>query len=387
MARVYLDHHATTPVDPRVEEAMAPYWGQAFGNAASAHIFGWEAAEAVENARAQIAASIACKPSEIVFTSGATEADNLAILGSAPGLARRGRHFVTSAIEHPAVLDALRHLEAQGAELSILPVDSEGRVRVDELKAALRDDTVLCSVMWANNEIGTIQPVGEISAACRERGVLFHTDAVQAVGRIPMAIDSIDMLSLTAHKIYGPKGIGALIVRRRTPRIHLQPLLFGGGHQDGLRSGTLPVALIVGLGEACALAASEREQRARHVQELRDHLLYRLQAEIEDLTVNGTLRERLPGNLNVCIQGVEAEALLLELREVAASTGSACSSAEHHPSSVLLGLGLSPDEAHASIRFGVGKDNTLEEIDAVCDAIVKKVEVLRSFSRHDSRER
>ena len=385
MARAYLDHHATTPVDPRVVEAMAPYWDRAFGNSASAHIFGWEAKEAIEKARAQVAELVRCKPGEISFTSGATEADNLAILGSAPRLAHRGRHFVTSAIEHPAVLDALRQLEKRGAELSVLGVDSDGRVSAAELKATLRDDTVLCSVMWANNEIGTIQPIEEISAVCKERGVVLHSDAVQAVGRIPVNADTVDMLSLTAHKIYGPKGIGALVVRRRKPRIHLQPLLYGGGHQDGLRPGTLPVPLIVGLGEACALAKAEERARREHVQVLRDHLLQRLRREIEDLGVNGSLRDRLPGNLNVCIRGVEAEALLLELREVAASTGSACSSTEHSPSSVLLALGLSPDEAHASIRFGIGKDNTIEEIDAVCDALVTKVEALRSFSRHDSR--
>jgi len=385
MARTYLDHHATTPVDPRVVKAIAPYWEGAYGNSASAHIFGWEAAEAIEKARTQVAELVRCKPGEIIFTSGATEADNLAILGSAPRLAQRGHHLVTSAIEHPAVLDAFRQLEKRGAELTVLPVDSDGRVSAGELKAALRDDTVLCSVMWANNEIGTIQPIEEISAICKERGVVLHSDAVQAVGRIPVDADIVDMLSLTAHKIYGPKGIGALVVRRRKPRIHLQPLFYGGGHQDGLRPGTLPVPLIVGLGEACALAKAEAVARRNHVEVLRDHLLQRLRQEIEDLGVNGSLRDRLPGNLNVCIHGVEAEALLLELREVAASTGSACSSAEHSPSSVLLALGLSPDEAHASVRFGIGKDNTIEEIDIVCDALVKKVEALRSFSRHDSR--
>jgi len=385
MARAYLDHHATTPVDPRVVEAMAPYWNRAYGNSASAHIFGWEAAEAIERARTQVAQLVRCRPREIIFTSGATEADNLAILGSVPGLAHRGGHLVTSAIEHPAVLDAFRQLEKRGAELTVLPVDSDGRVSAGDLKTVLRDDTVLCSVMWANNEIGTIQPIEEISAICRERGVLLHSDAVQAVGRIPVDADKVDMLSLTAHKIYGPKGVGALVVRRRKPRIHLQPLFHGGGHQDGLRPGTLPVPLIVGLGEACALAKREAEARRNHVEVLRDHLLQRLRQEIEDLGINGSLRDRLPGNLNVCIRGVEAEALLLELREVAASTGSACSSTEHSPSSVLLALGLSPDEAHASIRFGIGKDNTIEELDSVCDVLVKKVEGLRSFSRHDSR--
>jgi cysteine desulfurase len=381
MQRIYLDHHATTPVDPAVVEAMAPYWTRAFGNASSAHLYGWEAMEAVERAQEQVATLIGCRTKEVIFTSGATEADNLALRGVAERYVERGRHFVSTTIEHPAVLDTLHDLQRHGAEYTLVEVDASGVVDPGAVIAALRPDTVLCSVMWANNEIGTIQPIPEIAAACRERGVIFHSDAVQAVGHLELDATSLDLLSLTAHKFYGPKGVGALMVRRGNPRVHLEPLFHGGGQQKGLRPGTLPVPLIVGLGAACELAMGRLAENAKHVASLRDHLLTRLQDEIDDLSLNGDRDRRLPGNANLCIPGVEAEALLLELREVAASAGSACSASDHLPSHVLRAIGLSNEDAHASIRFGVGKDNTRAEIDEVCDRVVESVRKLRSFSR------
>lgn len=380
--RVYLDNHATTPVDPRVVAAMMPYFTERPGNPSSPHVFGWEAAEAVARARHQIAHAIGCDSKEIVFTSGATESNNLALWGVMERHVGRGRHLVTTAIEHPSVLDVARALEARGFEVDRVPVGESGVVDVDAVLGAIRDDTVLCSVMWANNEIGTIQPVAEIAQGCRERGVFFHTDATQAVGRIPVAevVPTIDLLSASAHKFNGPKGIGFLLVGRRHPRVRLEPRFFGGGQQGRLRPGTLPTPSIVGLGEACALAVAEMPREAERLASLRDRLQARLEAGLEETRVNGDPDRRLPGNLNMSFFGIEAQAVVLELRDVGVSVGSACSADLHEPSHVLLALGLSPELAHGSLRFGLGRFNRPQEVDAAADRIIEVVRRLRAHT-------
>lgn len=379
---VYLDNQATTPVDPRVLDAMLPYFGPRFGNAASrGHSFGWEAEQAVELARRQVAKLAGASPQEIVFTSGATESDNLALKGVAGAHGSPG-HILTLATEHKAVLDTARSLERAGTALTVLLPRTDGTIDLDALDAALRPDTLLVSVMHANNEIGVVQPLAEIGALCRRRGVLFHTDAVQSFGKLPIDVEAchIDLLSVSAHKIYGPKGVGALYVRRRNPRVRLEPQMDGGGHESGLRSGTLNVPGIVGFGEACAIAASSMEEEARRTGALRDRLLALLQAGLDGLTVNGALAPRLPGNLNIRFAGVDAASLLIALPGVALSTGSACTSAAVAPSHVLRALGLSEREAASSVRFGIGRFNTEAEIDDVAARVTGAVRRLRSLA-------
>lgn len=373
---VYLDHHATTPCDPLVVEAMLPTFSEKFGNAASRqHAFGWEAEALVERARAQVATLLGADPTEIIFTSGATESDNLAVKGAARAYAARGRHIVTSCIEHKAVLDSAARLQSEGFDVTFLPVAADGRVTLKSLEAALRPDTTLVSVMAANNEIGTLNPVAEIGALCKARGVVFHTDAVQALAYLDCNVQKLgaDLLSVSAHKMYGPKGVGALYVRRRNPRISLEPLIDGGGHERGVRSGTLNVSGIVGLGRACELAAERREDDAARIAALRDRLREGLLARIDFARVNGSIEHRLPNNLNLSFPGVNGDGLLAAIRGVAVSSGSACSSASLEPSYVLLALGQSEEVAHTSIRFGLGRWTTGEEIDYAIEATARAV--------------
>jgi len=380
---IYLDNHATTPVDPRVLEAMLPYFREKFGNAASrSHCYGWEAEQAVERARGQIAELIGASPKEIIFTSGATESDNLAIKGVAEMYAERGDHIITVATEHKAVLDACKRLEKQGRRVTYLPVDREGLIDPDQLRRAINDRTILISVMWANNEIGVLQPIREIGRMARERGVLFHTDATQAVGKVPVNVeeDCVDLMSLSAHKMYGPKGVGALYVRRKNPRVQLAAQMDGGGHERGMRSGTLNVPGIVGFGEACAICAREMAEEARRLGALRDRLKDRLLAELDEVYVNGSLAHRLPNNLNMSFAYVEGESLMMAMKDVAVSSGSACTSATLEPSYVLKALGVSDDLAHTSIRFGLGRFNTAEEIEYAAGRVIESVRRLRELS-------
>jgi len=379
---IYMDHHATTPVDPRVLEAMLPYFSVEFGNAASkSHVFGWRAEEAVEAARAEVAAIIGATAREIVFTSGATESDNLAIKGVARFHQGKGRHLVTCQTEHKAVLDSLHALERQGFEVTFLPVGRDGRLDPGAVEQALRPDTILVSVMAANNETGVLQPVEEIGRITRERGVLFHCDAVQAVGRVPFDVEraNVDLASLSAHKLYGPKGVGALYVRRK-PRARLIAEMDGGGHERGLRSGTLNVPGIVGFGKACALAGAELPAESARLLALRERLRRGIEAAVEHVTVNGSLEHRLPGNLNVSFAWVEGEALMMAMKDVAVSSGSACTSASLEPSYVLRAMGVPDDLAHSSIRFGLGRFNTEEEVDWVVELLGRKVKRLRDLS-------
>lgn len=379
-----MDHHATTPVDPRVLSAMLPYFSEKFGNASSRlHSFGKDAALAVDRAREQTAALIGADPSEIVFTSGATESDNLAIQGVVEFHRAKGDHVVTVATEHKAVLDPCRALEAAGrARLTVLPVKADGLLDLDVLRAALTDRTVLVSVMAANNEIGVLQPVAEIGRICRERGIYFHSDATQAVGKIPVNVEtwSVDLLSLSAHKMYGPKGVGALYVRKRNPRVRLAPLIHGGGHESGLRSGTLPVPLIVGLGEACEIGGKELPTESRRLTDLRNLMKARIFARMDHVHVNGSMSERLPGNLNLSFEYVEGESLILGMGEVALSSGSACTTATLEPSHVLAALGVPEPLARASIRFGLGRGNTEADVDRVCVLLEREVRRLRELS-------
>jgi cysteine desulfurase len=379
---IYMDCHSTTPVDPRVVEAMLPCFTEHFGNAASrSHAFGWRAEEAVEAARAEVAKLVGATAREIVWTSGATESDNLAVKGAARFHAGKGRHLVTTAIEHKAVLDPMHALEREGFQVTVVPVSPDGLVDPEAVRAALRPDTVLVSVIHANNEVGTVQPVEEIGRITRERGVLFHVDAVQAVGRIPFDVEAVqaDLVSLSAHKMYGPKGVGALYVRRR-PRARLVPQMDGGGHERGYRSGTLNVPGIVGFGKAAELARAEMAAEAPRLLALRERLRRALQAGLERVQVNGSLERRLPGNLNMSFEWVEGEALMLAMKDVAVSSGSACTSASLEPSYVLRALGVSDEMAHASIRFGLGRFNTEEEVDHVARLVIEKVTKLREMS-------
>lgn len=363
-ARIYLDYQATTPTDPRVVAAMRPYLEEAFGNPHSEHVYGWDAAEAVDAAATHVAALIGADPGEIVFTSGATEANNLALQGIARSPEREGRHIITSAIEHKCVLNTAYWLRDQGFAVDIISVDRSGRVDPGVLRAAIRDETVLVSVMLANNEIGTIQPVAEVGALCRERGIVFHTDAAQAVGKIPVDVSALnaDLLSLSGHKFYGPKGIGALYVSRHCP-LPLAPLIMGGAQQGGLRAGTVPAFLCAGLGEAARIGRAELEADAAHALALREAFLDGLAERIPGITVSGDLERRLPGNFNIRFPGIDGDSLLTALQgQIAASTGSACNAGMIEPSYVLAALGLSIDEINASIRFGFGRFNTLEEV-------------------------
>ncbi|MEZ5066076.1 MAG: cysteine desulfurase family protein [bacterium] len=379
---IYLDAHATTPVDPRVLEAMLPYFTREFGNAASRnHAFGWRAESAVEEARERVAAAIGASAKEIVFTSGATESNNLAILGAAEAARAGGRGdgVVTSAIEHPAVLDPCRQLAKRGFRVTVLPVDEEGLVDPDALAAALDRETALVSIMTANNEVGTVEPIRDLVRVTRERSAaLFHTDAVQALGKLEVDVrdSDVDLLSLSGHKIHGPKGIGALRVRRR-PLARLAPIVFGGGHERGLRSGTLNVPGIVGLGKAAELAAAERNVDATRMKSLRDRLLLGLRAGVPDLELNGHAARRLPNNLNVSFPGVESEDLLREIPEIAVSTGAACSSASLTPSHVIAALGLGEARAQTSVRFGLTRFTTEDEIERATAAVLRGVRALR----------
>ena len=380
---IYLDHHATTPVDPRVVEAMVPYFTETFGNAASRnHPFGWAARDAVENARAQVAGLIGAHPRDIIFTSGATESNNLAIAGVAGAARGRGDHIVTCATEHRSVIDTCRHLEQRGLRVTCLPVSADGRVAVDQLRAAVTDTTILISVMTANNEIGVVQPIEEIGIVAREKGVPFHTDAVQAVGRIPFDVGAANasLVSVTAHKMYGPKGIGALYVRRRNPAVALEEQIHGGGHERGLRSGTLNVPGIVGFGKAAALCQAEMRAEAARTRDLRDRLLESLRANLDGVSVNGSLEHRLPNNLNVSFAGLEGEALLMAIDDIAVSSGSACTSASKEPSHVLQAIGIPDDLARASLRFGLGRWTSSEEIDYAAAKLASIVRRLRDMS-------
>jgi len=379
---IYLDNHATTPLDPRVVDEMLPYFKEKFGNAASrSHQFGWEAEAAVEKAREQVAKLIGATAKEIVFTSGATESDNLAIKGVAEAYRDKGDHIVTCATEHKAVLDSCKHLEKEGFRVTYLTVGKDGLTDLDDLKRALDDHTILVSIMFANNEIGVLQPIAEIGAICREHGVLFHTDAVQAIGKVPVNVEqqNIDLASITAHKLYGPKGVGALYVRRKNPRVELAPMIDGGGHERGMRSGTLNVPGIVGLGKACDICREEMAVESARLRALRDRLKDKIFAGLDEVYVNGSMEHRLPGNLNLSFANVEAEPLLMGINDVAVSTGSACSSAAIEPSHVLKALGAG-DLTHGSIRFGIGRFNSQAEIDYVAARVVETVKRLRELS-------
>ena len=380
---IYLDSHATTRTDPRVLQAMTPYFTDYFGNAASRnHSFGWEAEEGTEKARKQIADLIGATPKEIVFTSGATESNNLALKGIVEMYAERGNHIITQVTEHKAVLDTCKRLEKEGVRVTYLPVQQNGLIDLDQLRGAITDKTILISIMYANNEIGVIQPMAEIGKIAKERGIIFHTDAVQAVGKVPVNViaDGIDILSLTAHKLYGPKGVGALYVRRRNPRVQLTAQIDGGGHERGMRSGTLNVPGIVGLGAACEICAQEMPEESKRHAFLRDKLKDKFLNALDEVYVNGTMEHHLPHNLNISFNYVEGESLLMGINDIAVSSGSACTSATLEPSYVLKALGAGDDLAHSSIRFGIGRFNTEEEIDYVGNKVIDVVVKLRELS-------
>ena len=380
---IYMDNHATTPVDPRVLEAMLPYFTDKFGNAASRnHEFGWVAEEAVENARGQIARLINATPKEIVFTSGATESTNLAIKGAAEMYREKGNHIVTQVTEHKATLDTCKRLEKYGCEVTYLPVEKDGRINLDDLRRAITPKTILISIMYANNEIGVVQPIAEIGKIAKEKGVFFHVDAVQAVGKIPVDVqkDGIDLMSISAHKIYGPKGVGALYVRRKNPRVQLAAIIDGGGHERGMRSGTLNVPGIVGLGKACELCQNEMENESKELRRLREKLTHSIMSRLDETFINGSMEHRLPHNINISFAYVEGESLLMGINDIAVSSGSACTSATLEPSYVLKALGVGEDLAHTSIRFGIGRFNTHAEIDYAAARVVETVKRLRELS-------
>lgn len=380
---IYLDNNATTRTDPRVVAKMLPYFTETYGNAASRnHSFGWQAEEAVDRARDQIASLIHASPKEIIFTSGSTESNNLALKGVAHMYQKKGNHIITSVIEHKAVIDPCKRLEREGFDVTFLPVDRYGRVSVEQVAEAIRPETILVSLIFANNEIGTLNPIPEIGKLCHEKGILLHTDATQAVGKVPVDVQEmgIDLLSLSGHKIYGPKGIGALYVRKQGPRVRLDAILDGGGHERGMRSGTLAVPLIVGLGEACELAGQEMPEESQRIRGMRDDLEKRIMTALTDVYLNGHPTERLPGTSNLSFAYVEGEALMMGMKDVAVSSGSACTSASLEPSYVLKALGVGDELAHSSLRFGIGRFNTQEEIDYTVEAVIKAVNHLRAMS-------
>ena len=380
---IYMDYHATTPVDPRVLEAMMPFFTEKFGNAASRnHPFGWEAEEAVEAARKQVADLICANPKEVIFTSGATESNNLAIKGAAEMYREKGNHIITCVTEHKAVIDTCKKLEKQGLRVTYLPVQKDGRISLDDLRAAITDKTILITIMTANNEIGVIQPIAEIGAIAKEKGILFHTDGVQAVGKVPFDVTAlkVDLVSISGHKIYGPKGVGALYVRRRNPRVLLAEQISGGGHERGMRSGTLNVTGIVGLGKAAELCKQEMVKDTERLRKLRDRLNAELHKSLDEIYINGSIEHRLPHNLNISFAYVEGESLLMGINDVAVSSGSACTSASLEPSYVLKALGAGDDLAHSSIRFGLGRWTTDEEVDYVVEKLTKVVRRLREMS-------
>ncbi|MFH1262101.1 MAG: IscS subfamily cysteine desulfurase [Pseudomonadota bacterium] len=380
---IYMDNHATTPCDPRVFAKMAPYFTETFGNAASRnHVFGWTAEEAVEKARGQVAKLIGANPKEIIFTSGATESDNEAILGVARMYREKGNHIISCPTEHKAVIDSLKFLETEGFDVTWVAVDKYGRVDPESVRNAITEKTILITIMTANNEIGTIHPIAEIGKIAKEKGVLFHTDAVQAVGKVPFDVNEmgVDLVSMSAHKIYGPKGVGALYVRRKNPRVRLAPIIHGGGHERGMRSGTLNVTGIVGFGEACEIALREMATESVRLRGMRDRLQALIEKELPQVYLNGHPTERLPNNLNLSFAYVEGESLLMGMKEIALSSGSACTSASLEPSYVLKAIGVGEDLAHTSIRFGLGRFTTDEEIDYVAKTVVKSVRRLREIS-------
>ncbi|MDX5418367.1 MAG: IscS subfamily cysteine desulfurase [Hymenobacteraceae bacterium] len=379
---IYLDNNATTPLDPRVLDAMLPYMTKMFGNAASRnHAFGWQAEEAVDYAREQIASLINCSPKEIIFTSGATESDNLAIKGVFEMYASKGNHIITVTTEHKAVLDTCKHIEKIGGKVTYLPVNSEGLIDLKQLEEAITDKTILISVMYANNEVGVIQPIREISAIAKKHGILFFTDATQAVGKIPVDVeaDGIDLMAFSAHKMYGPKGVGALYVRRKNPRVKVTAQMDGGGHERGMRSGTLNVPGIVGLGKAAEIAKQDMEEDTKRISAMRDRLEKEL-LTIEESYVNGSVEHRLPHVSNISFKYVEGEGLMMGVKDLAVSSGSACTSASLEPSYVLKALGLSDDLAHSSLRFGLSRFTTDEEIDFAIDHVKEAVNKLRELS-------
>jgi cysteine desulfurase len=379
---IYLDYQATTPMDPRVLEAMMPYFTHKFGNSGSrSHAYGWEAEEGTEKARAQVAKLIGADEKEVIFTSGATESNNLAIRGVAEFYKDRKNHIITTVTEHKCVLDTCRHLEQQGFEVTYLPVRQDGLLDLDVLRAAITDKTVLVSVMAVNNEIGVIQPLAEIGRICREKKVFFHTDAAQAAGKIPLDVEAlnIDLMSISGHKIYGPKGIGALYVRRK-PRVRLVPMIVGGGQERGFRSGTLPTPLCVGLGEAAEICMKEMDAEAKRLKKLQERMLNGLRAKLTDIVVNGDLEQRIPGNLNISFAYVEGESLMMGIKNLAVSSGSACTSASLEPSYVLRALGVEEEIAHTSLRIGLGRFTTEHEIDTAVDELVRHVTKLREMS-------
>jgi cysteine desulfurase len=380
---IYMDNHATTRTDPRVLEEMLPYFGESFGNAASRnHEFGWVAEQGVEQARERIAKLIGASTKEVIFTSGATESDNLAIKGVAEMYREKGNHIITQATEHKAVLDTCKRLEKYGFRVTYLPVQKDGRIDLDDLKRAMDDKTILVSIMTANNEIGVLQPIREIGALCHERGVLFHTDAVQAVGKVPFNViqDNVDLASISAHKFYGPKGVGALYVRRKNPRVQLVAQIDGGGHERGMRSGTLNVPGIVGLGKAAAIATEDMAEEGKKLGALRDRLKDKIMGQLDEVYINGSMEHRLPNNLNISFAYVEGESLLMGINDIAVSSGSACTSATLEPSYVLKALGAGDDLAHSSIRFGIGRFNTEAEVDYVAERVIDTVNRLRELS-------
>ena len=381
---IFMDYHSTTPVDPRVLEEMLPYFTEKFGNAASrSHVFGWTAEEAVDYARERIAKLIGAQSEkEIVFTSGATESDNLALKGVAEFYKDKGNHIVTTTVEHKAILDTCKRLEKEGFEVTYLGVGKDGLVDPDDVKRALTDKTILVSVMLANNEIGTVQPLAEIGKITRERGVLLHSDAVQGIGKVEFDVQkmNVDLASITAHKMYGPKGVGALYVRRSKPRVRLVAQMDGGGHERGMRSGTLNVPSIVAFGKACAIFQEEGKADNARIFALRERLRTKLQSSLDECYVNGSLEHRLPGNLNISFNFVEGEAMMMAIKDVAVSSGSACTSASLEPSYVLRALGVGDELAHSSIRFGLGRFNTQEEVDYVAELVIAKVKHLRDMS-------
>jgi len=380
---IYMDYHATTPVDPRVLEAMTPFFNQHFGNPASRnHPFGWEAEEAVDTARKQVADLIGAAAKEVIFTSGATESNNLAIKGVAEMYREKGNHIITCVTEHKAVIDTCKKLEKMGARVTYLPVQKDGRISLDDLRAAITDKTILITIMSANNEIGVLQPIAEIGAVAKEKGIIFHTDAVQIVGKVPFNVNEVkaDLVSMSAHKLYGPKGVGALYVRRRNPRVLLAEQINGGGHERGMRSGTLNVPGIVGFGKAAELAKQEMATEGQRLRTLRDALNAKLHANLDEIYINGSMEHRLPHNLNISFAYVEGESLLMGINDVAVSSGSACTSASLEPSYVLKALGAGDDLAHSSIRFGLGRWTTDEEVDYVVEKLTTVVRRLREMS-------
>lgn len=380
---IYLDSHSTTPVDARVLEAMLPFFTNTFGNAASrSHSFGWAAEEAVENARKQVAQLIGANLKEIVFTSGATESTNIAIKGAFEMYAEKGNHIITCVTEHKATLDSAKYVEKHGATVTYLPVDKFGMIRLEDLKAAITDKTILISLMHANNEVGTVHPIAAVGKIAKEKGILFHVDAAQTAGKLPISVDElgIDILSLSAHKMYGPKGIGALYVRRANPRVRLAPIIHGGGHERGFRSGTLNVPSIVGFGKACEIANAEMEKETIKTKQLRDRLKDGIFSKLDEVYLNGHPTERLPNNLNVSFAYVEGEALMMALKEIAVSSGSACTSASLEPSYVLKAMGVGEELAHTSLRFGISRFTTQEEIDFTIEKVVAAVKKLRDMS-------